>query len=202
VLASDNAPLVQHPYLRAVSTELARSYGLTLKTRVFFRDVNFAVYELDSVDDVSQLDAMMRRVLNENRGLVREVCYDYFVYPVSILHGSGRTGAVAPRQLTPEEVRRVLGGDRSGYKSVAGSPVRTTSTPPDDPMHLNRSGTGGGTWANWRIGAVDGEAWDKSTGSTDVLVAVIDTGIRMTHEDLDDNVITPATTAPFNAPGD
>lgn len=46
---------------------------------------------------------------------------------------------------------------------------------------LRNQGQSGGT-AGVDIGAV--EAWDKTTGSIDVIVAVIDTGIRHSHHDL------------------
>ena len=47
---------------------------------------------------------------------------------------------------------------------------------------LHNTGQNGGT-AGIDIGAA--KAWDISTGSTNVIVAIIDTGIRYTHQDLD-----------------
>jgi subtilisin family serine protease len=63
---------------------------------------------------------------------------------------------------------------------------------PDDPMFprqwaLHNTGqTGGSSTANPDIGAV--AAWDITTGSSDVVVAVIDTGIDYTHVDLAANI--------------
>ena len=63
---------------------------------------------------------------------------------------------------------------------------------PDDPSFaslwgMNNTGQDGGT-AGADISAVT--AWDTSTGDTDVIVAVIDTGVDYNHEDLQDNIWT------------
>jgi subtilisin family serine protease/subtilisin-like proprotein convertase family protein len=63
---------------------------------------------------------------------------------------------------------------------------------PDDPSFaslwgMNNTGQDGGT-AGADIGAVT--AWDTSTGDTDVIVAVIDTGVDYNHEDLQGNIWT------------
>ena len=52
---------------------------------------------------------------------------------------------------------------------------------------MNNTGQDGGT-AGADIGAVT--AWDTSTGDTDVIVAVIDTGVDYNHEDLQGNIWT------------
>ncbi len=199
VRATDNAPLVQNPVMREVSANFASAYGLTLGSRVFFREVSFAVYELPGVKDISELDAMMLRALNENRGLVREVCYDTYVQTVGAVDSKGR-------RLSQEEFRRIFGPRRP----LDPAP-RRVSNPPNDPLHLNRAGTQGGSWANWRCWAFDtftdedssekDGGWVNMTGDGSVLVGLIDTGCRMTHEDLVGNVITPSAEAPFNAPG-
>lgn len=61
---------------------------------------------------------------------------------------------------------------------------------PDDPLFaelygLNNQGQTGGT-SGADISATD--AWEKTTGSDDVVVAVIDTGINIDHPDLRDNI--------------
>ncbi|MCC7476897.1 S8 family serine peptidase [bacterium] len=198
--ATDNEPLVRHDYFRRVSANLASAYGLELGSRVFFKDVNFAVLRLPAVEDVAELDAAMLRLLRENRGLVREVCYNMFVQTV---------GAVDPqgRRLSQEDFRRIFGPRQPSGRGL----FKQVSAPPNDPLHLNRAGTQGGSWANWRCGAFDtfndedstelAGGWVNMTGDGSVLVGLIDTGCRMTHEDLVGNVITPYSTAPFNAPG-
>jgi len=82
ISATDNAPLVEHPYLRKVSANLAAKYGITIFTRVFYRGVNYAALA-DDFATVGDLDATMLKVLRENKGLVREVCYDVFLHAVS-----------------------------------------------------------------------------------------------------------------------
>jgi hypothetical protein len=203
----DNAALVDHPFYRKVSHNLAGKYGLTEASRVFYKDVNFAVYELPGISHISQLDALMLRVLGDNPGLVREVSYDMFfrVDDPAVLPPppARQAGAGLPAPYPPP--RRSVG---AGY-STAGLPGnadrQTSILPPDDPYCVNRGGDdnddGRGSWGLWRIGSIADQAWDYTTGSTDVVVAVVDTGVRYTHEDLAANCINPAEDPPYNGPG-
>ncbi|MCZ7556894.1 MAG: S8 family serine peptidase [Bacteroidia bacterium] len=50
---------------------------------------------------------------------------------------------------------------------------------PNDPMFTQQYGL----YAVWAR-----EAWDISTGSPDVVIAIVDSGVRWTHEDLADNI--------------
>jgi subtilisin family serine protease len=194
VTPRDNAPLVQHQFLRRVSHNLATQYGLSIYGRVFFRDVNFAAYEVPGLSDVSQLDAMMQRVLSENRGLVREVNYDFYVSIRGTVH-------TEPVPLNKAEIAEVMRKSPAAPRTGQAEALRTASAPPNDPMHLNVNGSDGGTWANWRIGAIDTQAWDSTVGSPEVVLAIVDTGVRYTHEDLAANTIEPAATFPYNQPG-
>lgn len=200
VLATDNAPLVQHPFYRKVSANLAGAYGLQLVSRVFYKDVDFAVYELP-VDTVGDLDAMMLRVLNENPGLVREVCYDFYVSVCG-----GQVPAAALGDLFQGNPAGFYGGDRPPVARAASS-APTYDDP--DPYYKNKNGWydggdptyGRGSWGMWRLGATLDEAWSYGTGNSGVLVAVVDTGVRYTHEDLVDNCINPTTDPPYNGDG-
>ena len=70
--------------------------------------------------------------------------------------------------------------------------VHATATLPNDPLFadgtlwaLNNTGQSGGT-ANADIDAP--EAWDNLTSASNIVVAVVDSGIRWTHEDLAANM--------------
>ncbi|MCD6119410.1 S8 family serine peptidase [bacterium] len=211
VLATDNAPLVDHPYYRKVSANLAEKYGLEILTRVFYKDVNYVALAGDFAT-VGDLDKTMLKVLRENKGLVREVCYDVYLHAISDL-GDYKvyddTAAEKPiSELSYYSPSRTPapGGFKFMPRFLTGDVARTPSAAPNDPMHLNKSGPDGGTWANWRTRAVDefegsDGAWKKSIGSSNVIVAVCDTGVRYTHEDLVDNTINPTTDPPYNGPG-
>ncbi len=74
-----------------------------------------------------------------------------------------------------------------GYAEPNG--VGFVTAVPDDPSLSDQ-------WALAKIDAAD--AWDTSTGSSDVVVAVLDTGVDYTHEDLAGNIWTN----PGETPGD
>ena len=72
--------------------------------------------------------------------------------------------------------------------------VQATVTNPNDPKYtdgtlwgLNNTGQNGGT-PDADIDAPEG--WDRRTTANNVIVAVIDTGVRYTHEDLAANIWT------------
>ena len=66
-----------------------------------------------------------------------------------------------------------------------------TSRTPNDP-YLSSSGTWGQAYDDlWGLKKINAEyAWDTNTGSADVVVAVIDTGVDYSHEDLAGNIWT------------
>ena len=64
-------------------------------------------------------------------------------------------------------------------EELSGQEFETSATAPNDPSI-------GSLYGLNKIGAYD--AWDRQTGSEDVVVAVIDSGIDIDHEDLRDNL--------------
>jgi len=105
------------------------------------------------------------------------------------------TGAPASVRAHLRSVPAVQAFERNGALSA-------TATMPNDPRFasgdlwgLHNTGQSGGT-ADADIDAP--EAWDISTGSSAVVVAVIDTGIQIDHPDLKDNIWTN----PGETPGD
>jgi subtilase family serine protease/subtilisin family serine protease len=76
--------------------------------------------------------------------------------------------------------------------------LNISETPPDDPLfeklwNLHNTGQTGGT-VDADIDAL--EAWEIGTGSHDVIIAVIDTGVDVTHEDLQANLWTNTQECP------
>ncbi len=71
-------------------------------------------------------------------------------------------------------------------KAVSLNYARKPQATPNDPMFTSQ----------WHLDGADNNAidinvqnvWDKSTGSSDVVVAIFDTGLSLQHEDLKDNI--------------
>ncbi len=78
-----------------------------------------------------------------------------------------------------EELLAELGKNTTVLGASPNYVVKISGTP-NDPRY-------GELWGLSRIGAP--EAWDVSTGSTDIIVAVIDTGIDRNHPDLSANIV-------------
>ena len=92
---------------------------------------------------------------------------------------------VPPGQTVPAVISRY---QRSGLVEFAEPDyeVHTCSTLPNDPKYLD-----GTLWGLNTIHA--SEAWDVRTSASNVLVAVLDTGVRYTHQDLTANMwVNPA----------
>ena len=98
-----------------------------------------------------------------------------------------------PEGMTPAEARSALAA--SGlYEFVEYDHLRQTALIPNDPSftdgsqwHHQNTGQSSGT-AGADIGSV--AAWDIRATATDVIVAVIDTGARLTHRDIAPNLWT------------
>src|SRR5215207_5367234 len=92
---------------------------------------------------------------------------------------------------------------RSGHVEAAEPDyIRRATFLPDDPYvtngdqwHLHNMGQSGGT-VDADIEAP--EAWDIANSAPDIVVAVLDTGVRYTHEDLAENIWTNPGEIPGN----
>ncbi len=65
--------------------------------------------------------------------------------------------------------------------------IRTIYATPNDPLFKQYQQQGDNQWALYKIGAPN--AWDITTGSNNVTIAVLDTGVNYNHEDLAGKVI-------------
>lgn len=72
------------------------------------------------------------------------------------------------------------------------SPLRRAQYSPNDPDYA--AGPSGPLWDRWKIHC--GQAWDITLGDPAVIIAVIDTGVRRSHEELAAQVINPAVAFP------
>ena len=91
-----------------------------------------------------------------------------------------------------ESLIEVLEGDERVAYAEPNYLLQINETPPSDPLFenlwgLHNTGQTGGT-ADADIDAL--EAWEIGTGSEDVVIAVIDTGIHVEHEDFQANLWT------------
>lgn len=69
------------------------------------------------------------------------------------------------------------------------SPFFVFARTPNDPQYTNQ----------WYLPAIHApEAWDKTTGSSKVVVAVIDSGVQVAHPDLSDNIWHNQQELPYN----
>lgn len=105
-------------------------------------------------------------------------------------------------QSIPEAVAQLRASGL--YEFVEPDYLRVTQAIPNDPRFteqwsLNNSGQSGGT-PDADIDAV--EAWDSSAEASGVVVAVIDSGLRVTHEDIVDNLWINTAEIPGNGRDD
>jgi len=69
------------------------------------------------------------------------------------------------------------------------APFFVLAQTPNDPQYANQ----------WYLPAIHApEAWDKTTGSSKVVVAVIDSGVEVAHPDLSDNIWRNSKELPYN----
>lgn len=72
------------------------------------------------------------------------------------------------------------------------APLRNQAYQPSDPKF--KMGPNGDQWGHWRVNCEP--AWDVTLGSDSVMIAVVDTGVRLTHEELNARVINPQVQFP------
>ncbi|MCC7300799.1 MAG: S8 family serine peptidase, partial [Verrucomicrobia bacterium] len=107
-------------------------------------------------------------------------------YGVSVLRALSLPGHYivalkAPTLDAAPEAVSVLGAERELFAYVEPDYLSRINTVPNDARWLS-----GDLWGLVKINATS--AWDMTTGSTNVIVAVIDTGISLTHPDLSSNI--------------
>lgn len=79
-------------------------------------------------------------------------------------------------------------------KSVSPNYLLEIQETPDDPYYSSQGAWGQSYEDLWGLHNMDLQnAWDVSTGSDDIVVAVIDTGLDFGHEDIQGNVFVNAT---------
>ena len=72
------------------------------------------------------------------------------------------------------------------------NPLRHAAYTPNDPDF--NTGSFGTQWGHWKIGCTG--AWDHTMGDPSVWIAVVDTGVRISHEELSGQVLIPAVQFP------
>ncbi|MEX2558280.1 MAG: S8 family peptidase, partial [Pirellulales bacterium] len=115
-------------------------------------------------------------------------------FPVDLADHLGANGTLlieTPTGISHADLHGTLAG-LPGFRYVEPNFVVGVGATPNDPAYpklyaLNNTGQTGGT-PDADIDAP--EAWDLATGSTSVIVGVIDTGVDYTHPDLAQNIWT------------
>ncbi|MCC7479035.1 S8 family serine peptidase [bacterium] len=88
-------------------------------------------------------------------------------------------------------LKRLRSEAGSMLEAAVRSPLRKAALVPDDPDFDDPDGQ---QWSHWKVRCP--AAWDKTQGNSSVIVAVVDTGVRLSHEELAAQVIDPQVTFP------
>ncbi|HAA48796.1 MAG TPA: hypothetical protein DCE43_03705, partial [Planctomycetaceae bacterium] len=113
-------------------------------------------------------------------------------YPLKVLGGLGLPGQVLvdSGDAPTDQVRELLADHPLVSSFEANLGVRGQETFPDDPRFSEEVGLHNTGQSNGLADAdIDApEAWDITTGSSDVVVAVVDSGVDYLHPDLQNNI--------------
>ena len=100
-----------------------------------------------------------------------------------------------PAGTDPEAARRaIIDSLGSAVESVEYARIVHAMYTTNDPDFTSSSATSGPQWGLKKIGCE--EAWDITTGIPSVRIAVCDTGVRITHEELQGHVLDPQVAFP------
>ncbi len=108
-----------------------------------------------------------------------------------------RTHVVKARGIDSQTLAKRLAADPE-VELVAVDQLRKRALVPNDPLYPAGAATQGPAAGQWYLRAPTSEvvssinapaAWDRSTGSSSVIVAVLDTGIRKDHPDLAGQIV-------------
>ena len=152
------------------------------------------------------------RAVNLNWGAStdNDIIVAYRVYRNSQFIVSGNVLSYTDSNLTPGTAYNyyVVAQDRTANLSPASNTVTATTQPgptplpilshePNDPYYASVDSWGNGQPDLWGVRKINaGDAWKETTGSSQVIVADIDTGVDYNHEDIRDRMwVNSAETA-------
>ena len=198
-----------NPHVRVRRALIACTGALTLAVGVDAQSLS----SFDPTPESAQPDPAGRRpayrtteilVRPMNDDAARELEEDYGLVRLGTLKSQGVYRYGLPEHATVPDMVRLVGRDaRVDYAEP--NHLYYLTDIPNDSFYDNVGGSVGDLqkWYHGGIGADDNlnaeEGWDKSTGRSDVVIAIIDSGIQQNHEDLAGNLWSNVDEIPGNS---